>query len=105
MRYPVVNLGARGGGGFPAMNPFAPAWIPQQPGPAQGRVLGQTPAPTAEALAAQQAWRAAKDVFDRVEKTYPKLVVTMGEDGAAEVWEQAKEKLAETEERLREVSA
>ncbi len=105
MRYPVVNLGARGGGGIPAMSPFAPAWIPQQPAPAQGRVLGQTPAPSAEALEAQQAWRTARDVFDRVEKTYPKLVVTMGEDGAAAVWEQAKAKLAETEERLREVSA
>jgi hypothetical protein len=105
MRYPVVNLGALGGRGFPAMSPFAPAWIqqaPPPPPPAHRRELGQT-APTPEQAAAQKTFQEAKDVYDRVERTYPKLVATIGEDAAQEAWSQARDKVEEAAAQLERI--
>jgi hypothetical protein len=109
MRYPVVNLGAVGGRGIPAMSPFAPAWIQQrapaqQPGP-YGRVLGQTAPPPPELVAARKEYQDAKDVYDRVERTYPKLAAAIGEDGAREAWSQAKDKMDRSAAKLEDLIA
>lgn len=108
MRYPVVNLGAMGGRGVPAMSPFAPAWIEQAPARQPiltGRVLGEIAPLPPELVAARKEYEDAKDVYDRVERAYPKLVATIGEDAAREAWSQAKDKVDSSAAKFQELTS
>jgi hypothetical protein len=87
MRYPTANLGALGRA---TLFPAGAAVRPSAPPRLTGRVLGITASTEASAARLRQA----QDVLGRVQRTYPRLVASIGESGARGVFDQANEGVA-----------
>lgn len=82
MGYPVVNSRALGRADlFPT--------VAAAPAPVRTRMLGVSMSTGSQAL----ALRKAKELFDRVQTAYPRLVASTGEESARTAFDQAKESL------------